>query len=146
MGSKLFGIKTQGGVIAVTIALRARFLDETVDKAVKNFNKLTQSGCLEEYIDSFECCRSLLEMHSYDLSSKFVLESFVSGLKDNIKPFVKASQPHTIPQAYKNPSYQPNFSPQLQAKPPLLPNPMKPKLHQNFQQTLIETIGLFLLG
>ena len=79
--------------------MRARFLDITIDKAVENFNKLTQIGSLEEYIDSFEGCRALLDMQSYELSSIFILDSFISGLKDSIKHFVKAFNPHTIPQA-----------------------------------------------
>lgn len=74
-------------------------MDETLDKAVENFNRLTQTGSLEEYIDAFECCRALLDMHSYALSSKFILNSFISGLKDNIKPFVEAFAPQSISQA-----------------------------------------------
>ena len=54
MGSKLFGIKTQGGVIAVTIALRARFLDETVDKAVKNSIKSDVATVIDIPIDPDE--------------------------------------------------------------------------------------------
>ena len=45
------------------------------------------------------CCRALHDMHSHDLSSKFILGNFISRLKDNIKPFVKGFSPQTIPQA-----------------------------------------------
>ncbi|CAO2813904.1 unnamed protein product [Amaranthus hypochondriacus] len=86
-------LKPMVGWVQFTIAVRARFLDDSLDKIVENFNKLTKTGNLEEYIDSFEYYRALLDMHSYDLSSKYVLDSFISGLKESIKSFVKAFQP-----------------------------------------------------
>ena len=54
---------------------------------------------MEDYIDSFESTRALLEMHAYELSPKFVLDSLTGELKDSLKPFVKAFNPETIPQA-----------------------------------------------
>ena len=39
------------------------------------------------------------EMHTYDLSPKFVHDSFIGGLKDSLKSFVKAFNLETIPQA-----------------------------------------------
>ncbi|CAO2838144.1 unnamed protein product [Amaranthus hypochondriacus] len=43
--------------------------------------------------------RSFLEMHDYDLSPRFILDSFISGLKETIKPFVKAFKPDSLTQA-----------------------------------------------
>lgn len=54
---------------------------------VENFNKLTQHGSVEEYIYVFECNKSFLEMHDYDLSDRYIIDNFVSDLHDTIKPF-----------------------------------------------------------
>ena len=66
---------------------------------MENFNKLTQEGSLEEYVGALKSNRSFLEMHDYDLSHMFILDNFISGLKDTIKPFVKAFKPDTFAKA-----------------------------------------------
>ena len=54
---------------------------------------------MEEYFDDFECNRSFLEKHDYDLSPKFILDSFISGLNDTLKPFIKAFKPDSVTKA-----------------------------------------------
>lgn len=124
------------------MAVRARFFDESLNIAVENFNKLTQVGSLEEYFDTFESNRSFLEMHDYDLSTKFILDSFISGLNDTLKPFVKAFKPDSISKAMEyarlqeesvkslqnqtsKQSWKPSpYTPKPQIKPRLLPTPL----------------------
>ncbi|CAO2836370.1 unnamed protein product [Amaranthus hypochondriacus] len=128
------------GWVKFTMAVRARFLDDSLKNGVENFSKLSQVGSLEEYVDAFECSRSFLEMHDYDLSSKFLLDSFVSGLHDTIKPFVKAFKPENITQAIEYARLQSESIKSLHdlstkstwknhmtpPKPPLLPTPLLP--------------------
>lgn len=76
-------------------------MDNSLSHAVENFNRLVQERSLEDYIDSFESTRALLEMHAYELSFKFVLDSFIGGLKDSLKPFVKVFNPKTFPLAIR---------------------------------------------
>ena len=54
---------------------------------------------MEDYIDTFESSRAILEMGAYELSPKFVLDSFIGGLKDSLKSFVRTFDPEFIPQA-----------------------------------------------
>lgn len=137
-------LKPKVGWLQFSIVVRARFLDETLDKAVENFNRLTQTGTLEEYIDAFECCRALLDMHSYELSSKFILDSFISGLRDNIKPFVKAFSPQSISQAITYARLQEETLTSLQVK-SFTTKPFIPNQTKSFRPQPYQTISLPLL-
>ena len=92
-------MKPMIGSVKFSMAVRARFFDASLNNTVENFNKLTQERSLEECVDAFKSNRSFLEMHDYDLSPMFILESFISGLKDIIKPFVKAFKLDTLAKA-----------------------------------------------
>ncbi|XP_056698524.1 uncharacterized protein [Spinacia oleracea] len=124
--------------------LYARFRDSSAQNVVENFNKLQQTGLLEDYVDEFENLRSIMMMNNHILPETYLLESFVGGLKAAVKPFVKAFKPDSISEAidlarlqeenlvatkttYKQPFYSPK---PLQSvplltnnKPPLLPTP-----------------------
>lgn len=90
-------------------------------------------------------------MQAYELSPKFIVDNFISGLKDNIKPFVKAFNPQNIPQAisyarlqedslhtlqpktHKPTTTQPYSVPfPSQFKPPLLPSPSDTKFPSKY--------------
>ncbi|CAO2840780.1 unnamed protein product [Amaranthus hypochondriacus] len=139
--ASFLAMKPMIGWMKFCLGVRSRFLDEPLQNVVENFNKLTQRDSLEEYFDAFECNRSFLEMHDYDLSDKFLLDSFISGLNDTLKPFVKAFKPDSITKAMEYARLQEEsvkslynstpkqslkpFSliPKSQNKPPLLPTP-----------------------
>ncbi|XP_074346216.1 uncharacterized protein LOC141684986 [Apium graveolens] len=72
------------------IDLISRFRDDSAGKIGEQFNKLQQTGLLEDYIDEFEDVRSLMLQYNHVLPDSYVLDSFVGGLKATVKPFVKA--------------------------------------------------------
>ena len=76
--------------------LVVRFKDTTSANVVENFNKLYNNASLEEYVDSFEQCKSELFQNGHRLSEEYLLESFIGGLKEEVKTFVKAFNPTTI--------------------------------------------------
>ncbi|CAO2832351.1 unnamed protein product [Amaranthus hypochondriacus] len=79
--------------------LVARFKDTTSSNVVENFNKLYNKTSLEEYVDSFKQCKFDLFQNGHGLSEEYLLESFIGGLKEEVKPFVKAFNPTTISEA-----------------------------------------------
>lgn len=81
------------------VDLTARFRDDTSVNIVEQFNNLCQQDSLETYIDEFENLRSVMKQHNHVLPDGYVLDSFVSGLKSTVKPFVKAFKPSSIAEA-----------------------------------------------
>lgn len=84
------------------VDLTARFRDDTTVNIVEHFNKLYQEDNLESYIDKFEHLRSIMKQHNHVLPDGYVFDSFVSGLKPAVKPFVKAFKPTTMAKAMGN--------------------------------------------
>uniref|UniRef100_A0A803M2N6 Ty3 transposon capsid-like protein domain-containing protein n=1 Tax=Chenopodium quinoa TaxID=63459 RepID=A0A803M2N6_CHEQI len=120
-----------------------RFKDETCLNVVEEFNKLEQVDSVESYVDSFENLKSIMLQYNYVLPNKYVLESFIGGLKPGIRPFVRAFKPQTINEAveyarlqdesinlnkptsikqFSSKQYH-NLTSPNSSKPPLLPNP-----------------------
>uniref|UniRef100_A0A803MHB4 Ty3 transposon capsid-like protein domain-containing protein n=1 Tax=Chenopodium quinoa TaxID=63459 RepID=A0A803MHB4_CHEQI len=63
------------------IDINGRFKDEVGVNLVEEFNKLQQIGNIESYIDEFENLKAIMLQNSYALPEKYLLESFVGGLK-----------------------------------------------------------------
>lgn len=118
------------------LALVARFRDNIGDNAAEKFNKLSQNGNVEVYIDEFENYRSLMNQQGHNPSKEYVLDSFIDGLKDTIKPFVRAFKPTTTFEAIEYDRLQEDTLSSLNLKPhknypttSLLPKPQeKPTL------------------
>lgn len=81
------------------VDLTTRFRYDTAVNIVEHFNKLYQHDSLESYIDEFENLKSITKQHNHVLPEGYILDSFVSGLKPSVKPFVKAFKPNTIAEA-----------------------------------------------
>ncbi|XP_074297152.1 uncharacterized protein LOC141627838 [Silene latifolia] len=79
--------------------LCARFKENLGSNVVEEFNKLQQTGTLEEYLDNFENLRGLMLQRNALLPDSHFLDSFVGGLKPTIKPFVRALRPASVAQA-----------------------------------------------
>ena len=122
------------------LAVVARFRDNSGENAVERFNKLSQIGTIESYIDEFEKYRSLMNQQGHNLTEEYMLDSFIGGLKDTIKPFVRAFKPTTICEAVEYARLQEDTLNSLNLKPlknhltpytntPILPKPSeKPAL------------------
>ncbi|XP_020097231.1 uncharacterized protein LOC109716293 [Ananas comosus] len=73
---------------------------------VEEFNKLVQTGTVEEYQEQFEDLRARLLTTKSQFSPEYFLSSFLSGLKDEIKSAVKMLQPRTLAQAFEQAKLQ----------------------------------------
>jgi len=108
----------------------ARFKEDLGSQVVEDFNRLQQKGTVDEYLEQFEELKALMVQRTPTLPDSFFVDSFVGGLKPQLKPFVKALTPVTLADAMNLARLQkeaieagkaPN---RLQAnKPPLLPTP-----------------------
>uniref|UniRef100_A0A803MXW2 Uncharacterized protein n=1 Tax=Chenopodium quinoa TaxID=63459 RepID=A0A803MXW2_CHEQI len=78
------------------IDLTTRLKDEKGINVVEEFNKLQQSGSIESFVDEFENLRSIMLQNNICLPEKYLLESFIGGLKPGLRPFFRAFKPQTI--------------------------------------------------
>ena len=81
--------------------LAARFKDEQGISVVKHFNHFNQEGTLEDFINEFESLKSLILQEGHKLSTEYMLESFIRGLKESVKHFVRALNPSSINEAIR---------------------------------------------
>ena len=63
---------------------------------VEDFNKLQQTGSLDEYLERFEELKALMIQRTPALPDVFFVDSFISGLKPQLKPFVKVLNPDSL--------------------------------------------------
>lgn len=70
-----------------------RFREKGGKNAVKEFNKLQQVDSIEKYQEDFESFRSLLLAKNPYLTEQYFLSSFISGLKEELKPMVRLMKP-----------------------------------------------------
>nr|XP_027083907.1 uncharacterized protein LOC113706223 [Coffea arabica] len=68
---------------------------------VEEFNKLQQKGTVEEYEEKFEELKTLMLIRNPRLDEGYFISSFISGLKDEIKPMVKMFKPLTLSKAFE---------------------------------------------
>jgi len=73
-----------------------RFKEDLGCRVVEDFNKLQQTGPIDEYLERFEELKSLMIQRTPTLPDVFFVDSFISGLKPQLKPFVKALNPETL--------------------------------------------------
>ena len=78
------------------VDLCARFRDDLGGKVVEDFNRLQQTGTVDEYLTKFEELKSLLLVRNPNMPESYLLESFIGGLKRAIKALVRAFKPLTL--------------------------------------------------
>ena len=69
--------------------LSERFAEKGTRDVVEDFNKLQQSGTVEDYQEKFEELKSLMLVKNPHLSESYFVSSFISGLREEIKTMVK---------------------------------------------------------
>jgi len=74
----------------------ARFRDAIGSQVVEEFNRLTQRGSIDAYLEKFEELKSLMQIKNPLLPSDYFVDSFIGGLSPQIKPFTKAFKPQTL--------------------------------------------------
>jgi len=73
-----------------------RFKKDLGSRVVEDFNKLQQTGSLDEYLERFEELKALMIQRTPALPDVFFVDSFISGLKPQLKPFVKVLNPDSL--------------------------------------------------
>ena len=76
------------------------------EKAVEEFNKLTQQKGIKEYIEKFEELKSLMIVKNLTLPESYYISSFISGLKKVVKPMLKILKLITLIQAFEQSKWQ----------------------------------------
>ncbi|XP_027076964.1 uncharacterized protein [Coffea arabica] len=78
-----------------------RFSGRNSRDIVEEFNKLHQKGTIEDYEEKFEELKTLMLTRNPRLDESYFVSSFISGLKDEIKPTVKMFKPQTLMKAFE---------------------------------------------
>ncbi|XP_027150132.1 uncharacterized protein LOC113750340 [Coffea eugenioides] len=78
-----------------------RFNENGYKDIIEEFNKLQQEGSVEEYQERFEELKPLMLARNSNLDESYFTSSFISGLKEEIKPMVKMLRPTTLSEAFE---------------------------------------------
>ena len=73
---------------------------------MENFNRLQQTGTLDDYIAKFKELKALFLMTNPTMPESYFLESFIGGLKAAVKPLVRAFNPRTVDDAIEQGRFQ----------------------------------------
>ncbi|XP_012844847.1 PREDICTED: uncharacterized protein LOC105964883, partial [Erythranthe guttata] len=76
-----------------------RFCEEEEESLVETFNKLKQEHSVDAYRDKFEELKAFMLHTNRTLSEAYFINSFISGLKDEIKSMVRLLKPQTLKEA-----------------------------------------------
>ena len=68
---------------------------------IEEFNKLQQKGAVEEYEEKFEELKTLMLLRNQKLDELYFVSSFISGLKEEIRPSVNMFKPQTLSKAFE---------------------------------------------
>lgn len=76
-----------------------RFSNVEGRNLVAQFNKLKQEGSAQEYIQQFEELKAFMINNNRSLTEEYFVQSFISGLKDEIGRMVEMFNPKTLSSA-----------------------------------------------
>ncbi|CAL1393844.1 unnamed protein product [Linum trigynum] len=82
-------------------ALCQRFGNRTYGGVVAEFNKLRQRGSLADYQEKFEELRSLMSRFNPALDEIYFINSFISGLDEELRPVLHMWKPQTLADAFQ---------------------------------------------
>nr|XP_027120832.1 uncharacterized protein LOC113737890 [Coffea arabica] len=68
---------------------------------VEEFNKLRQSGKVEDYQEKFEELKIMMMIRNPHLDEEYFVSSFISELKDEIKTMIKMLKPMNLSEAFE---------------------------------------------
>lgn len=81
-------------------AVSQRFGNPNFLDKVDEFNKLQQLGSVKEYQEKFKDLRTLMLLRDSHLTKSYFVSSFISSLKEEIKPMLKLLKPSTSLDAF----------------------------------------------
>ncbi|KAL5722704.1 hypothetical protein ACHQM5_006190 [Ranunculus cassubicifolius] len=76
--------------------VNARFSEEICENVVGEFSKLIQTDSVQDYVERFEELRPLMLQRNPGLTKKFFVDSFLSGLKAEVKHSVQMFCPTSM--------------------------------------------------
>lgn len=76
-----------------------RFSKRGYENIIGQFNKLTQKGKVEEYINQFEELRKYVVAIDGIHNENYYVDSFLSGLKEEISSALYLNKPHSLKEA-----------------------------------------------
>ncbi|KAL5706483.1 hypothetical protein ACHQM5_024643 [Ranunculus cassubicifolius] len=76
--------------------VNARFSEEICENIIGEFNKLYQAASLSDYNEKFETLRPLVLLKNPGLSELYFVESYLSGLKEEIRHTVLMFRPSSV--------------------------------------------------
>ncbi len=85
----------------LTEATCRRFDGATMKKLMREFNKLVHNSSVEKYQKKFEELRIRMIHLNPTLSEEHFIQSYISGLKEKLVPFIDLSNPHTLEEVYE---------------------------------------------
>jgi len=65
-----------------------------------------QDRCIKEYVERFEELKSLMNSLNPSLPESYYVSSFISGLREDIKPMLKILRLTTLMQAFEQAKWQ----------------------------------------
>ena len=80
--------------------LCTRFAYAAHENVIGDFNKLCQGSTIGAYQERFESLKSLVLAKNKHLTEQYFVDSFLSGLKDEIKITVQMFGPKTLSHAF----------------------------------------------
>jgi len=106
--------------------LRDHFGEKNMTDVIEEFNKLRKNGLVIEYQVRFEELRSLMWNSQPTLTEQYFVTSFISGLKDELRPVIKMMMPSTVKQAADKARLQELALEAIFKKHNVLPSPSPP--------------------
>ncbi len=82
-------------------AICRRFDGDSMKKLVREFNKLEQTTSVEAYQERFEEMRARMLYLNPTLNEDHFIQSYISGLKKELIPFIDLSNPTTLEEVYE---------------------------------------------
>ncbi|KAJ8433080.1 hypothetical protein Cgig2_014128 [Carnegiea gigantea] len=123
----------------------SRFRDNYLGSKVVDFDKLHQTGSLDNYLVKFEELKALLLVRNLTMSDTYFLESFITRLTAAVKPPVRAFNLQTVSAAMDYAKYQKEAIQALKITPDRTPKSLpihsKPTLPTpaSFAKTILNT-------
>ncbi|XP_071937632.1 uncharacterized protein [Coffea arabica] len=78
-----------------------RFDGRSGNDVIEEFNKLQQTGKLEEFQKKFEELKTLMMIKNPYLDEEYFVSNFISGLKDEIKTMIRMLKPATLSETFE---------------------------------------------
>ncbi len=85
----------------LTEALYKRYDCTSIRKLVREFNKLVHTSTVEKYQERFEDLRARMLYLNPTLSEEHFIQSYISGLKEELVPLIDISNPTTLEEVYE---------------------------------------------